>query len=133
MQFPSLPTIIHLHQLVLERSEGTPGILNLGAVDSALYRTQWGPFFGIPRLADRAALLLRGLCQDHPFADGNKRTSFAATALFVALNGHNLIATADETIAFMLAVAQDQVNLDDMADWLDTHLQKSELPGGGNA
>lgn len=34
---------------------------------------------------DRAAMLLRGITQGHPFGDGNKRTGFLLAALFLSL------------------------------------------------
>ena len=113
-----------MHAEILARTGGTPGLLNPGAVDSALYRAQWGPFFGVPDVEARAALILRGLCQDHPFADGNKRTSYEAAALFLGLNRTRLEVPADEIVAFMLAVAQDEVDLDSIAEWLRRHARK---------
>ena len=38
----------------------------------------------------KAAMLLRGITQGHPFADGNKRTGFLLAALYLDLVGHPL-------------------------------------------
>ena len=38
-------------------------------------------------LAEMAAAYLFHLCQNHPFADGKKRTAAFTTVLFLALNG----------------------------------------------
>jgi death-on-curing protein len=124
MRFPAIDAILELHRDILERTGGTPGILNLGAIDSALYRAKWGPFQGVPGLADRAALLLRGICQDHPFVDGNKRTAFEATDLFLAMNGAAIRADGDTIIAAMLAIAQDQMDLPAIVQWLQANLGK---------
>ena len=113
--------VLAIHRDLLDRDGGTPGILNLGSVDSALDRTKWGPYDGRPSLVGRAALLLRGICQDHPFADGNKRTSFFASYTFLARNGLLLTASDEQVIAFMLDVAQDRINLVAMAEWLHAH------------
>ena len=37
------------------------------------------------------------LSQNHPFVDGNKRTAFAITYTFLAINGVRLTASASET------------------------------------
>ena len=42
-----------------------------------------GPF-------DKAAMLLRGITQGHPFTDGNKRTGFLLATYYLRLLGHRL-------------------------------------------
>lgn len=121
MRFLGFDEVLAIHEEILDRDGGTPGYLNLGSVDSALYRVRWGPFFGQPRLVDRAALLMRGICQDHPFVDGNKRTALACSGTFLALNDHHLAHTSNEAIQLMLDVAQDRLDLDAMAAWLALH------------
>lgn len=74
-----------------------------------------------PDLALRAAFLLRGLCQDHPFADGNKRTAYEATDLFLRLNGQRIVAPPGELVPFMLEVAQAEVPMEGIAEWLRAH------------
>ena len=121
MRFPAAETIIDLHNEILAKTGGTPGVLSRSSVDSAVERAEWGPFVSPPDLFDRAALLLRGLCQDHPFADGNKRTAYEATDLFLSLNGRQVLASPIEVVAFMLAVAQADVSIDGIAEWLRGH------------
>ena len=129
LRFLTIEDVLALHADLLDRDGGTPGILNLGGVDSALYRCKWGPYFGEPPLARRAALLCRGLCQDHPFADGNKRTAYAAALTFLALNGVALDVPEGEEVAFVVAVAQDQLDLDATEAWFQSHLDKVQEGG----
>jgi len=49
-----------------------------------LFRPQTGYY---PTLIDEAAALRESLSQNHPFVDGNKRTAFAATYVFLAIKG----------------------------------------------
>jgi death-on-curing protein len=121
VRFPTADAIVDLHAEILAKTGGHAGVLNLGTVESAVERARWGPFPRPPDLFDRAAFLLRGVCQDHPFADGNKRTAFEATDLFLRLNGRRLLAKPAATVAFMLAVAQADLSLEDVAAWLRTH------------
>jgi death-on-curing protein len=56
---------------------------------------------------ERAAVLLRGIVQGHPFMDGNKRTGFWLAAYYLHLEGH-VIPTrfdVDEVEAFCLQVS----------------------------
>ncbi|HZS91382.1 MAG TPA: Fic family protein [Chloroflexota bacterium] len=59
-----------------------------------------GPF-------DKAAMLLRGITQGHPFNDGNKRTGFLVAAYFLELMGYPSPDTlpVDAVVAFCLAVS----------------------------
>ena len=51
-------------------------------------------------LIEEAAALWESLPQHHPFVDGNKRTAFAATFTFLAINRARLTADAQETYIF---------------------------------
>ena len=48
-----------------------------------------------------AASYVYGIAKNHGFVDGNKRTAFAATFTFLAINGIDLTAGADETWTFL--------------------------------
>jgi death-on-curing protein len=121
VRFPTADALLDLHARILARTGGQPGVLNATTIQSALERAAWGPFPSPPDLFDRAALLLRGLCQDHPFADGNKRTAFEATETLLQMNGRGIAASADEVQWFMLDVAQGWHDLPSIAGWLRSH------------
>lgn len=57
--------------------------------------------------ADSAAYPFH-LCQDHPFADGNKRTALAAAE--VLLNDMQLVATDQELEEVTLGVAASRIS-----------------------
>ena len=128
MEFPTAAEVLAAHRDVLRRFGGEPGLLTASPVHAALARCRHGPF---PRgdLAERAAVLVRGIAQDHPFADGNKRTAFAVADAFLRRNGHGLAATPEEAVAFMLAVARGEFDLEGMADWFRSRLEKVYPPG----
>jgi death-on-curing protein len=65
-----------------------------GLLESALFRPQTGYYAD---LIEEAAALWESLSQNQPFPDGNKRTAFAATYTFLAINGAQLTATAQGT------------------------------------
>ena len=56
---------------------------DMGALESALLRPQMGYYDG---LIEEAAALMESLANNHPFLDGNKRVSLAATDTFLRLN-----------------------------------------------
>lgn len=124
MWFPAYEDLLHLHDLVLASGGGERGILRPGGIEAAVERARWGPFGGSGDLAERAALLVRGIAADHPFADGNKRTAFLAADVFARRNGWFVDATADEVVDFMLAVALGEADLDATASWIAARLRR---------
>ena len=67
-------------------------------LEAALFRPQTGYYAD---LIEEAAALWESLAQNHPCTDGNKRTAFAATYTFLAINGARLTAGADDAYAFI--------------------------------
>lgn len=56
---------------------------------------------------ERAAMLLRGITQGHPFTDGNKRTGFLLASYYLDLAGYPLPddLSEDDVVAFCLQVS----------------------------
>lgn len=65
-------------------------------------------------LDTKAAALLQSLARNHPFVDGNKRVSWAATGAFLWMNGWRLTLTNDEAYDLVIAVATGA--LDDVSE-----------------
>ena len=74
--------------------------------------------YGDPDLAALAAAYAFGLARNHPFADGNKRTSFSVCVTFLRRNGMDLPTVDDDNIATWLALAEGRLDEDSLADWL---------------
>lgn len=124
MWFPTAGQVIQMHDEILERSGGEPGILYRGPVEAALERARWGPFVGEGDLADRAALLIRGIAREHPFVDGNKRTAFEVADTFLDRNGYYIGATEDEVTTFMVDMARGERSVRAAARWIRRHMRK---------
>ena len=108
--------ILTIHADQIERYGGAEGIRDPGLLEAALFRPQTGYY---PTLIDEAAALWESLSQNHPFVDGNKRTAFAATYVFLAINGLDIIATDDEAQDFVLGLyATSSITFDNLRTWL---------------
>ena len=70
----------------------------------------------------KAAALFSSLAQNHPLFDGNKRLSWILTLAFLRLNGFRVVMPTDEAFALVLAVAQSEKELDEIAVLLSKHL-----------
>ena len=90
-----------IHADQLERYGGAAGVRDQGLLEAALLRPQTGYYAD---LIEEAAALWESLSQNHPFVDGNKRTAFAVTYVFLAINGARLSASAGETETFLVGL-----------------------------
>lgn len=76
------------------------------------------------RWLNRLARFCKALVMNHGVVDGNKRVSFAMTAIFLRLNGYRLIAKADEAERFMIDdVIVGSADLGAIAGWLSERMQ----------
>src|SRR5713101_7539769 len=92
--------VLAMHADQIERYGGSHGVRDPGLLEAALYRPQTGYYAD---LIEEAAALWGSLAQNHPFIYGSKRTAFAATYTFLAINGAHLAADAQETYVFVIA------------------------------
>ena len=76
-----------IHDQLIDEFGGTPGILDKGRLEAAVFRPQIGYYSS---LAEEAAALMESLANNNPFMDGNKRTCFAAADTFLRVNGFYL-------------------------------------------
>ena len=120
--------VLAIHADQIERYGGQRGVRDQGLLEAALYRPQTGYYAG---LIEETAALWESLAQNHPFIDGNKRTAFAATYTFLAINGAGLTADAEETYAFVIALYEaDQFSFDKLVPWLRRHVTRSSARKG---
>jgi len=108
--------ILAIHTDQIERFGGGRGVRDPGLLEAALFRPQTGYY---PTLIDEAAALWESLSQNHPFIDGNKRTAFAATYVFLSINGLEIVATDEETQRFVLGLYDTaSLNFENLRAWL---------------
>ncbi len=108
---------LFFHQQLIERYGGAAGVRDLGALESALHRPQTGYY---DTVIHQAAALLESLVHNHPFVDGNKRTAFAVTDVFLRINGHRV--TADSAAVyrrFIKLMDQGKFDMEHLVPWLE--------------
>lgn len=89
---------MHIHEMLLSRHGGSPGVRDRGLIEAALLRPQTGYYAD---LVEEAAALWESLAMNHGFVDGNKRVAFACMEIFLDLNGYELGVAPDAAIAFI--------------------------------
>lgn len=110
--------ILAVHEEQLAEHGGGTGVRDAGLLESALARPHNLAAHGAPDVADLAATYGFGLARNHPFVDGNKRTAFVATELFLALHGYRLEASDADCVMTTLKLAAGELEEVDFASWL---------------
>ncbi len=95
--------VLILHRTQLERFGGAPGVRDAGLIEAALARPQSG-YYG--DLIEEAAALWESLTMNHGFIDGNKRVGFAATYVFLRINGLIIQASVESTLQFVIGALE---------------------------
>jgi death-on-curing protein len=92
-------------------------VRDAGLIASALARPK-ASVFGVdayPTLALKAAALLESLVRNHALIDGNKRLAWAATEIFVQINGHVVDLDDDDAFSLVMATASGACSLEEVA------------------
>lgn len=118
--------IVAIHEMQLAEHGGLAGVRDAGLLDSALGRPENLAAYGEPDAPALAAAYGWGISRNHPFIDGNKRTGFVATELFLNLNGYELSADDADCVLTMLSVAAGDLTEDAFADWLRQHAKRRD-------
>lgn len=109
---------IHHHQI--EEYGGEHGLLNQGALESAVFRPQTGYYSD---LNEEAAALLESLVNNHPFVDGNERVGFAAAHTFLLMNGFDLDVSSKAAFEFIMrALSEGKFRFTLLHEWISAHL-----------
>ena len=99
---------------------------DLAAVDSALTRPPDLLACGKPDAAALASTYAFGLCGNHGFFGGNKRTAYAIVETFLDLNGYAMNAPDKAVVSMMTAVASGAMAEEQLAKWFRSFTVKRE-------
>ena len=111
-----LGDVLAIHEDQVETYCGSFGVRDMGQLEAALFRPQSGNY---DDLIAEVAAPWESLSQNHPFVDGNKRTAFASTFTFLAINGVEITASADDAWEFLsLCYERGEMNFDNLDRWL---------------
>ncbi len=115
-RFPNIDEVVDIHDDLLVRFGGEPGLRDLGALESALMRPQIGYYDGI---IEEAAALMESLAMNHPFVDGNKRVAFFVTDTFLRMNGQYIDCDSREAYDFFMGLFDTNTfRFAELAAWL---------------
>jgi death-on-curing protein len=82
---------IETQRWIIENSGGLAGVKNVEHLESVLGHIQNDMYY--PEMPDKLTHLVFSINKNHPFNDGNKRSSIGLGAYFLELNGYDYIVT----------------------------------------
>jgi death on curing protein len=97
---------------------GLLGVRDSNALEAALFRPQTGYY---EDLVAEAASLMESLAKNHPFLDGNKRIAWAATVVFMEINGWRFNDVPEQTYLKILQMFESNTfDVAHITPWLRT-------------
>jgi death-on-curing protein len=122
VDFLSLDEFIAIHERLIERFGGPPGVRDLGLLESVLFRPQTGYY---EDLVTMATALFESLLLNPPFIDGNKRVAFFATDVFLRLNGWKFSVLPEPAHAFLIGLLErNECSFDNLEPWVRESIKK---------
>ena len=123
MLFLTVDQLLQLHVLAVKHSGGSTGVRDHGRLEAAIAAQSQEVFEQelYPSLHEKAAAMIRGIVQDHPFVDGNKRTAMLAGLTLLEVNSMEFVAKEGELEDFAVKIATDHLEVSAIAEWLRAH------------
>ncbi len=102
----------------INKSIGESGVFrDEGILDYVLYNVMRSR--GVNR---KSAILMVGIAKNHPFVDGNKRTAYESTKVFLSLHGKKLKVKNERTkLDALFRIANGTYNINDVTIWIANH------------
>jgi death-on-curing protein len=123
-----LDAVLAIHDEQISEHGGIPGAHDLSGIELALARPRNLLAYGKPDAAALAAAYAFGLCRNHGFFDGNKRTAWVIAETFLDLNGNAVRASDESVVRTVLAVAAGAMPEKKLAEWLRSVIAPPEDP-----
>lgn len=110
--------VIAIHDEQLAAHGGSPGLRDAALLESALDRPRNKWAYEQAELAELAAAYGYGITRNHPFIDGNKRTSLLAIYTFLGINDVDFVVPEADAAAMILSLAAGEVGEESLTRWI---------------
>ena len=121
----AIEVIVAIHDEQLAIHGGLAGTRDAALLESALDRPKNKWAYENAELPDLAAAYGYGIAKNHPFVDGNKRTSLLAIYTFLGINGVDFIVPEADAAAMIFALAAGEVSEESLARWIRDNWPKA--------
>ena len=124
--FLTLDEILALHEEQVRQFGGSHRLRDLGQLASAMGSVEatFGGEFLHASLLEMAAAYLYGICKNHPFIDGNKRTATASALVFLEMNGIEIDAGESDFYDLVIGIAEGRITKSEIAVFFQRHAHR---------
>jgi len=121
--FLDIEDVLMIHADQIHRYGGSKTIRDNGLLESAVSmpKTSFSEKYAHENIYEMAAAYLFHIVMNHPFVDGNKRTSTVCAIAFLKLNGINVIVNNDMLADFVISTAQGKKDKRSITAFLKKH------------
>jgi death-on-curing protein len=120
IEYVRVDVLINVHGRLLERYGGVAGVRDANGLEAAIARPQnLAHYSEVSSVGALGAALAWSLLRNHPFADGNKRSAFAALTIFLELNGYKWTCSEVEETAMFLLAAGTEIPEAEFTSWVE--------------
>lgn len=122
-RFLTLEEVLAFHEDRIRKYGGSSGVRDLDLLQSAMgsVSATFGGAFLHETIFEMASAYLYGICRNHPFVDGNKRTALACALAFLRLNGVRIKSGEDELYDLVIGAAEGRVSKAAVAVFFQEH------------
>lgn len=110
--------VIAIHDEQLAVHGGASGLRDEGMLESALDRPRNRWSYEQADRAELAAAYAFGIAGNHPFVDGNKRTSLLALYTFLGVNDIEFVVPEADAAAIIFSLAAGEVSEKSLTRWI---------------
>jgi len=125
--------IASLHRRAIEAYGGLDGVRSEQQFLSAVFQPQQTVFGedAYPTIPEKAAAYGFFLAESQPFIDGNKRTAAAAMAVFLAVNGYELVEQSETDLAEIFErLGSRAIGQGEFFEWVLSRVRTTESGAG---
>ena len=119
-----LETVLAVHDIQIQEHGGATGVRDIGLIESALARPQNLLHYGSPDVVELAAEYGFGITKNHGFVDGNKRTAYVITRLFLRLHGADFTATPVKRVITFEKLGNGDFTAETFTQWMKNNCGK---------
>ncbi|MCP3874130.1 MAG: type II toxin-antitoxin system death-on-curing family toxin [Desulfobacteraceae bacterium] len=120
-----LETVLVIHDLQIKEHGGASGIRDLGLIENAVNRPENLMVYGFPDIPELAASYAFGLTKNHGFIDGNKRTAYVVSRLFLRLHGWDFVVSPEQRVIVFENLGRGDYPLEEFTHWFKENTKKT--------
>ncbi len=119
----SLETAIFIHDSQIKEHGGSSGLRDENLLSSAINQPKFSYQYGKISIPELAADYAYHLCKNNPFIDGNKRTAYVVSRLFLKRNKYEFKASISNRLIIFINLADNKIEKENLAQWFDENTE----------